>query len=551
MEIKTCLVIILSFVLFGCNPDQNKNSQLIKKYVSKEKKIEEKDVKKKNNDLDQLKWHSAGLHYKKKFFCSASILAEDWIVTAGHCLNYLKREKIKYLEVTFGLNQNQPDFSIPVARIVRPDVYKEKSDGRQPFWDITLVQLQSSIPAGYKPIEVVPIPLSDLEQLSGYLLGFGVTQYGADDAGNVKLSKGTIERYFDKGYLEGLLKIDFEKNGPCSGDSGGGFYINKNGKWYLVASVSGMHSPINKDMDDLIVGSRSGQADICVLNQATFSPLSYYADWIKKYIREIPLVMSEKNDFSHRRYTTISNWCFQQDLTDSEKYIMLDQVMAYGEGICEGPSLPIANSQLDIEGVFLNDGSFIRDLTHLEFMHFRNSNVDKFPDLFDLTGLKSVVVKNSVLTSLGGFAVAPALESISIIESPIETEQLKSLLSSNSIKNLQIRRMNSFFPPLDMENLSLENLSLIESNLKSVEGIEMLTQLTRLNLSHNQLTTVAGLDFLAKLTHLNLSHNRITNISSLAKLKNLKVLKIRNNPIDVTTCPREESQWWKEFCASL
>ncbi|CAL5980877.1 leucine-rich_repeat domain-containing protein [Hexamita inflata] len=67
--------------------------------------------------------------------------------------------------------------------------------------------------------------------------------------------------------------------------------------------------------------------------------------------------------------------------------------------------------------------------------------------------------------------------------------------------------------------------------LKSINGIQKMSQLTSLNLSNNQLTDVSVLASLQNLVSLNLSFNKIINIDFALWLINIKNLSLHNNCI--------------------
>ena len=94
-------------------------------------------------------------------------------------------------------------------------------------------------------------------------------------------------------------------------------------------------------------------------------------------------------------------------------------------------------------------------------------------------------------------------------------------------KNLHAYK-NSFQCDAD-RNIIGVNLS--SNQIKSVSGLDKLTNLTELYLDSNQISSISGLDKLANLTELDLHFNQIRSISGLDKLTNLTNLYLYSNEI--------------------
>ncbi|CAL6057220.1 Conserved_hypothetical protein [Hexamita inflata] len=68
-------------------------------------------------------------------------------------------------------------------------------------------------------------------------------------------------------------------------------------------------------------------------------------------------------------------------------------------------------------------------------------------------------------------------------------------------------------------------------NIRSLDGLQKMTQLTELTLSLNQISNIEAIASLVNLTLLDLSQNNLEDISPIAKLKQLKVLDLSQNLI--------------------
>jgi Leucine-rich repeat (LRR) protein len=106
-------------------------------------------------------------------------------------------------------------------------------------------------------------------------------------------------------------------------------------------------------------------------------------------------------------------------------------------------------------------------------------------------------------------------------------------------KNLEkVIRMQISKPSGDIYKSDVEYLTRLlagESNIKSLNGIEHLTNLSFVEFSGNQITDMTPLVNLENLTGLYMNKNKISKLPKLDKLKNLKNLELGNNQIkDIT-----------------
>ncbi|BFI30707.1 hypothetical protein MPTK2_3g14780 [Marchantia polymorpha subsp. ruderalis] len=107
----------------------------------------------------------------------------------------------------------------------------------------------------------------------------------------------------------------------------------------------------------------------------------------------------------------------------------------------------------------------------------------------------------------------------------------EQLMDPENIKTLEMFLFNfpriccmTFFP-------NLTSLSLVQQNLRSIEGLHCLPHLEILRLSENEIQRIEGLSNCLKLKEILLHNNCITRISNLSHLTNLRVLWLANNLI--------------------
>ncbi|EOH1672270.1 Ig-like domain-containing protein, partial [Listeria monocytogenes] len=77
----------------------------------------------------------------------------------------------------------------------------------------------------------------------------------------------------------------------------------------------------------------------------------------------------------------------------------------------------------------------------------------------------------------------------------------------------------------------LTNVSAVNKNIQSIEGLQYVNNLTFLYLTTNQISDVSPLAALNKLTYLSLDTNQISDVSPLAALNNLSTLNLNTNQI--------------------
>ncbi|MCB9528626.1 MAG: trypsin-like serine protease [Myxococcales bacterium] len=179
-------------------------------------------------------------------FCSATLIAPDWILTAAHCTEGLAEQGVAVRpEIIFFYigddarpvrGDERPVGSFHVARAIH---LHPRYTGRDllGLYDIALIQLREPV-AG---VEAYPPFVGDLEPYLGqpvFYVGFGVNDGDRQTGGGIKRSVSlTLGRLYDSMYVS-----THRQNGVCFGDSGGPGLIRIGGQWQVVgvnSSVAG------------------------------------------------------------------------------------------------------------------------------------------------------------------------------------------------------------------------------------------------------------------------------------------------------------------------
>jgi hypothetical protein len=164
-------------------------------------------------------------------FCTGTLIRPDVVITAAHCLppnlGDFGISSYSQIDVFFGTNVGSGDFVPAIDGWTHPgwniDVFEN---------DIGLLRLASPGPTTPIPFATEPMTLSD-QGAPVRLVGFGITQEGANDSGVKRHGNTNIAEVFQFVFTMGL-----QPSGTCSGDSGGPTLMMRGGQ----EVVAGIHS---------------------------------------------------------------------------------------------------------------------------------------------------------------------------------------------------------------------------------------------------------------------------------------------------------------------
>ncbi len=167
-------------------------------------------------------------------FCTGTIISEDLVVTAGHCIPNVQNDRIKFF-VVFGLNESSENLELrPIVRKTAHDNYPSKGSN-QDINDIGLVQFSGGLPEGYHPMPILEDDSVLQPGTEVLMVGYGTnnpsTQGGS---GILRYTYIPIAGSFG----ENEIVTDESKSGSCNGDSGGPGLIYLDGQYYLWGATS-------------------------------------------------------------------------------------------------------------------------------------------------------------------------------------------------------------------------------------------------------------------------------------------------------------------------
>jgi len=214
--------------------------------------------------------HITGKYQRFSFTCTGTIIAQDLVITAAHCLGpYAAAD----LTVFFGLNKNSTGLTYKVKKQIFPDAYNATVEFDR--HDIALLLLEKSIPSNYFPAEFldsnIVLKENDILALAGY--GINVTQMPANGNGGLGQLRYAEQNIINPKYGETEILINIKNKGTCSGDSGGPAYFVQNNKIYLVGAASRMTAK------DIIPGSKPVQC--ACTEEIVYTNLIKEMSWIQ------------------------------------------------------------------------------------------------------------------------------------------------------------------------------------------------------------------------------------------------------------------------------
>ncbi|XP_011497935.1 PREDICTED: trypsin-1-like [Ceratosolen solmsi marchali] len=187
----------------------------------------------------------ARLVYDGKFHCGASLLTNDYVITAAHCLRKLKRSKIRIIlgdHDQFVTSDGQA-----IMRAVAAVIRHRNFDTESYNHDVALLKLRRPVifSKTIRPV-CLPRPGSDPAGKRGTVVGWGRTKEGGMLAGIVQevavpvltLDQCRKMKYRANRITENMICAGNGSQDSCQGDSGGPLLVDEGGRLEIAGIVS-------------------------------------------------------------------------------------------------------------------------------------------------------------------------------------------------------------------------------------------------------------------------------------------------------------------------
>lgn len=176
-----------------------------------------------------------------QFICTGSLLKENIILTAGHCVPVVGEEyKEVALYVIFNTDLNQmqkADVRLVVDHAVHTQYGQVGQDGEDAH-DLALIKFAGAMAPGYQLAKFLDDESLLKPGTKVTLAGYGLIETdGVNTKSDDRLRKVDVEVVEDFGKTEVLLD-QTQGKGACHGDSGGPAFLNVNGTQYVWGVTS-------------------------------------------------------------------------------------------------------------------------------------------------------------------------------------------------------------------------------------------------------------------------------------------------------------------------
>lgn len=160
--------------------------------------------------------HAVMISSDRGSFCSATVLAQDLLLTAGHCV----RPGANYKLLIFD-GQRTPHL-LALGQIVLHPAFDAKAyDKRKFVIDLALVKLAAPLPEGYAPLRLPAKPEEGMMGARYRIAGFGLSVRNDGKTGGT-LREATLVGVPLQSDVQLRLEDEGKRDiGACQGDSGG------------------------------------------------------------------------------------------------------------------------------------------------------------------------------------------------------------------------------------------------------------------------------------------------------------------------------------------
>lgn len=214
---------------------------------------------------------------RASFTCTGSILNENMILTAGHCLG-----GGGYADLTVHFGVQGAENAIKVINQIR---VRDIADTEYDWDDVAVLKLEKNIPAGFHPVKFLENPDLLINGAKVILAGYGQTVAHPPSSGNGNSGRlrSVEQTVLQTPYGQTEFLISLAGKGPCRGDSGGPAFINVNGELQQIGIASRMTE------NDRIPGGGRNPEYACTVD-LVYSNVLAQQKWINWAIQKLAFV---------------------------------------------------------------------------------------------------------------------------------------------------------------------------------------------------------------------------------------------------------------------
>lgn len=454
-----------------------------------------------------------------KVFCSGSIIAQEYILTARHCT--VDRD-VETLRVLFHHDENTAA-DADYFSVAEKWEYKGEQHWQSEFPnnDVAILRLNRTIPRNYRPLNMTTSlqekSLESLLQNDWLIAGYGNQnpQLGSIISGQNKWLGVELREYLNTTFFRHILFLQApEGSGGCHGDSGGPVYRKVETSQGVHWEIAGMANGFDMAITD---GSMhdTGDPDFPVIARCDSGEILYgfignYLSWIE--------------DMTGLDFSATAPQRQKLDLSSVEK-------------ICQ-TALPsdsqwrtlktLAIKVLDDRDPGESEREVLTNCARISEL-LLNRETLRLGQEDDLGGLE-ILRHLSSLRELSFDSVDVNSLDIESLAFQANDEGEKSFLSLLSFRNGDVENIEQIMKFADA--FKVEQLRLPSNKIDSLAGIENFESLISLDLANNQVDDLQGIESLNTLEELTLTNNLVSNIAPLKSLGNLKSLRLRRNFIE-------------------
>jgi len=182
--------------------------------------------------------------------CTGSLLADDILVTAAHCVTGEDGKTVtaKQLTLVFGNDiRSSKRILVKATGVQRHPGYDPERGGKDQN-DIAVIRFGGGLPKGYLKATLLSSSSTIPKGASAVLIGYGVNTMSGGGSGEGVLREVTVQVADGKFAKTEILLDQRNHKGACHGDSGGPAYARSKGK-LLLWGVTNRGDPVNAPDD--------------------------------------------------------------------------------------------------------------------------------------------------------------------------------------------------------------------------------------------------------------------------------------------------------------